>query len=71
MTRSLGVSMDMDMDTAPQVGDTVRLTDMTEGVITCVIANNQGIPMLVIVREAHDRFHTIALDRLEPRRFDA
>lgn len=49
----------------PQVGDTVRLSDTAEGIVTNVLDS------AIVVRESATRWHTIPIELIVPRRFDA
>lgn len=49
----------------PEVGDLVRLSDTVEGIVTNVFDD------AIVVRESDERWHTILISELEPRRYDA
>lgn len=53
------------IDKMPEVGDTVRLSDTVEGIVTNVFDD------AIVVRESDDRWHTILIADLEQRRYDA
>ena len=55
----------------PEVGEEVRLYDMSTGTITNVLRDEHGIARKVIVRESDTRWHVVDVDQIEPRRYDA
>ena len=54
-----------------RIGDSVRIDDTTEGVVTAITLDDDGEPFMVTIMETERRFHNIPIGSIEPRRLDS
>ena len=56
---------------SPQIGDTVKVNDLKEGVITNIFHDDAGNVASLVVKVSENEWHSIGMTNIKPRGDDA